>query len=160
MRIRSGERGQASVEFALVAVLAVALLLSFIQAGFSAVETMNAVNVNGSAARIAASAQTATLTNVSALNAVESVVPRLKSGLFGGTRVVFRPHTWCPSLPPSGYGLVYLCDDQPVTGRCAGMTSVQVWGTPAMMVPLLQFMSPLDPPIHVQACVVASVFRR
>jgi hypothetical protein len=37
---------------------------------------------------------------------------------------------------------------------------VQVWGLPAMLVPLIEFMSPLDPPIHVRACVYDSVFKR
>ncbi len=158
--MKRGEAGQATVEFGLVAVLALALVLSFIQAGFSAVQTMNAVNVTDTAARIASSAAGSNTSEAAALDNVVTVIPRLKSALFAGTQVVFEPNSWCPDLPKAGYGTVYLCDQQPTSGPCSGMTSVQVWGYPAMLVPVIAFMSPLDPPIHVQACVYNSVFKR
>jgi hypothetical protein len=158
--MRSQQAAQATVEFALVAALALAIVLSFIQAGFSSVQTMNAVNVTDTAARIASSAAGSNTSEQTALQTVDTVIPRLKSALFGGTQVIFEPNTWCPSLPKPDYGTVYLCDQQPTTGTCAGMTSVQVWGLPAMLVPLIEFMSPLDPPIHVRACVYDSVFKR
>ena len=157
--MRRREGGQAVVEFALVAPLFLALLLMFIQAGFSAMEKMNSVNVTDTSARIASSAAGSTSSETAALQVVGSMAPRLKAGLVG-TSVTFRPNTWCPSLPPAPQGSIYLCDQIPTVGSCSGMVVVQVWGQPRLMVPLLAFMSPLDPPLHLQACAYDSVFRR
>jgi len=157
--VRRREGGQAVVEFALVAPLFLALLLMFMQAGFSAMEKMNSVNVTDTSARIASSAAGSTSSETAALQVVGSMVPRLKAGLVG-TSVTFRANTWCPSLPPVPQGSIYLCDQIPTVGRCSGMVVVQVWGQPRLMVPLLAFMSPLDPPLHLQACAYDSVFRR
>jgi Flp pilus assembly protein TadG len=86
------------VEFALVAPLFLALLLMFMQAGFSAMEKMNSVNVTDTSARIASSAAGSTSSETAALQVVESMVPRLKAGRVG-TSVTFRPNTRCHPLP-------------------------------------------------------------
>ena len=157
--MRGQQKGQAMVEFGLVAPLFLALLLMFMQAGFSAIEKMNAVNVTDTGARITSSAIGSTASETTALNGVEAMIPRLKSGLVG-TSVRFEPNAWCPSLPAAAQGSVYLCAQIPTTGSCSGMVVVQVWGQPRLMVPLLGFMSPLDPPLHLQACAYDSVFKR
>ena len=153
------ESGQAMVEFGLVAPLFLALLLMFMQSGFSAIEKMNAVNVTDTGARIASSAIGSTASETTALAGVEALVPRLKAGLVG-TSVRFEPGRSCPSLPAAPQGTVYLCDEIPAGGSCRGMVVVQVWGQPRLMVPLLGIMSPLDPPLRLQACTYDSVFKR
>lgn len=156
---RHSEGGQAMVEFGLVAPLFLALLLMFMQAGFSAIEKMDAVNVTDTGARIASSAIGSTSSEMTALQGVKAMIPRLEAGLVG-TSVRFEPNTWCPSLSAVPQGAVYLCDQIATTGSCSGMVVVQVWGQPRLMVPLLGFMSPLDPPLRLQACTYDSVFKR
>lgn len=148
-------RGQAMVEFALVAPLFFFLLFFAVTAGFYTLERASAVNAATAGARIAAGAQPSDL-NQPALAEARSEAVRLLGSSMPGTSVrvpaaIFSP---CPALDRIPEATVFVCASAP----SADTVRVEVIGHPA------SFVSPrvggVSLPLDAYAQVATAVFKR
>ena len=152
---RAPSRGQALVEFSLVAPLFFFLVFLAISAGFYTLERASAVNATTAGARIAAGAQAGDLNRPALLQARQETL-RLLGSSMPGTRLAVPqgPTDACPSLSTIPAATIFVC----ASSESADTVRVEVVGHPA------SFVSPqaggLTLPLRIYAVVHTVVFKR
>ncbi|MEA2684521.1 MAG: hypothetical protein QOK05_2849 [Chloroflexota bacterium] len=148
-------RGQALVEFALVAPLFFFLLFFAVTAGFYALERASAVNATTAGARIAAGAQQSDL-NRPALAQARGEAVRLLRSAMPGTRVSTPADIGgrCPALEQIPDATVFVCTSTPT----ADTVRVEIVGHPASF--LSSRAGGLSLPLDTYAEVHTAVFKR
>ena len=151
----TSSRGQAMVEFSLVAPLFFFVLFFALTVGFYTLERASAVNAATAGARIAAGAQPGDLNRPALLQARQEAVRLLGSSL-PGTRLAVPsgPADPCPdiaSIPPA---TIFVC----ASAETADTVRVEVAGHPAGFVPAQ--LGGLTLPLRIYAVVHTAVFKR
>ncbi|MFN2463983.1 MAG: TadE/TadG family type IV pilus assembly protein [Candidatus Dormibacteria bacterium] len=154
LRRAQASRGQALVEFSLVAPLFFLLLFGAITAGFYTLERASAVNAVTAGARIAAGGQEGDVNSPALAQAREETV-RLLEGSLPGTRVSVPTATTapCPRLEFIPKATVFVC----ASAETADTVKVEVVGHPAAFV--APQVGGLTLPLRIYAVVHTAVFK-